>query len=194
MHSFTGYGRANRPVGVAVRRSWRRVCLTMAGAGSLAVPSLTAPGREVNFDSTGTSSQEPASTVRAGLGLGEPGDEGRGATVAVVDTGVAEVGDLAGRVVAQVDVTGSGGGDGEGHGAFMAGLIAGSGAASDSAYAGVAPGAPSSLGAAPSDTGAWTRLAAAFDREDPAAVQKAWDALSPQAKSWAAKSWAAAWT
>jgi serine protease AprX len=82
-----------------------------------------------------------ASTVRATLGLPAAGDEGRGVTVAVVDTGVADVADLAGAVAEHVDVTGTGGGDGYGHGTFMAGLIAGSGAASGGRFTGVAPGA-----------------------------------------------------
>jgi serine protease AprX len=90
---------------------------------------------------TGGSSTEPTSTIRATLGLPPDGSEGRGVTVAVVDTGVANAADLAGRVVAHVDVTGTGAGDGYGHGTFMAGLIAGTGAASDGAYRGVAPGA-----------------------------------------------------
>jgi serine protease AprX len=54
-------------------------------------------------------------------------------TVAVVDTGVADVAELAGRV-RHVDVTGDGTGDGFGHGTFVAALIAGK-------TLGVAPGA-----------------------------------------------------
>lgn len=91
-------------------------------------------------------SQEPSpgvvvSNLRATIGLPPTGGEGDGATVALVDTGIAEVADLAGRVAAHIDVTGGGGGDGYGHGTFMAGLIAGSGASSGGAYQGVAPGA-----------------------------------------------------
>jgi serine protease AprX len=87
-----------------------------------------------------TSSNGPASTVRATLGLGAPRGEGAGTTIAVVDTGVADVADLAGRLT-HVDVTGAGVGDGYGHGTFVAGLAAGDGRSSGGAYAGVAPGA-----------------------------------------------------
>ncbi len=76
---------------------------------------------------------------------------GAGVTVAVLDTGIANVGDLAGRVLpVRNDLTGavtacqnlsgeSGCGDSYGHGTFIAGLIAGNGSASDGAYKGVAP-------------------------------------------------------
>lgn len=65
---------------------------------------------------------------------------GSGVAVAVVDTGIADVPDLAGRVVASADLSGeNAGGDGYGHGTFMAGLIAGNGASSGGRYVGVAP-------------------------------------------------------
>ena len=79
------------------------------------------------------------------------GVTGRGVTVAVLDTGVADVPDLAGRLV-QVgnDLTGrtepcknlSGEldcNDRYGHGTFIAGLVAGNGASSDGRWKGVAP-------------------------------------------------------
>ena len=82
----------------------------------------------------------PVSTVRQTVGLGAPAGEGSGVKVAVVDTGVADVPDLAGRLT-HLDVSGAGRGDGYGHGTFVAGLIAGDGSSSGGAYAGVAPGA-----------------------------------------------------
>jgi serine protease AprX len=61
-------------------------------------------------------------------------------TVAVVDTGVADVADLAGRLT-HINVSSGAAGDGLGHGTFMAGLVAGDGSSSDGTYAGVAPSA-----------------------------------------------------
>ena len=88
--------------------------------------------------------------------LAAAGDTGQGAVVALVDTGVTPVPDLAGRLVTGLaNPTWPGGppvdcinfspdptcSDGFGHGTFMAGLIAGTGASSGGRFAGVAPGA-----------------------------------------------------
>jgi serine protease AprX len=99
------------------------------------------PDRPLSFAGTEEPPAAVTSTVRATLGLRPDGGEGRGVTVAVVDTGISDVADLRGSVVGHIDVTGTGGGDGYGHGTFLAGLIAGSGASSGGAYVGVAPAA-----------------------------------------------------
>jgi serine protease AprX len=65
---------------------------------------------------------------------------GSGVGIAVIDTGINATGDLAGKVVHSEDWSGEGDGvDRFGHGTFLAGLIAGSGAASGGAVRGVAP-------------------------------------------------------
>ena len=73
---------------------------------------------------------------------------GAGIGVAILDSGVAAHPDLAGRVIASVDLTGGGAfvsptplGDPGGHGTQVAGLIVGSGRSSAGTYGGIAPGA-----------------------------------------------------
>ncbi|HEX3824466.1 MAG TPA: S8 family serine peptidase [Mycobacteriales bacterium] len=82
------------------------------------------------------------------------GDAGRGVTVALIDTGVTPMADTSSQLVSVaqdpfgishascVNFAGDGTcNDLYGHGTFIAGLIAGTGAASDGQYAGVAPAA-----------------------------------------------------
>jgi len=83
----------------------------------------------------------------------QSGYSGTGITVAVIDTGIADVPDLAGRIVPVTDdvtqTTSScqnfsgeeGCGDSYGHGTFIGGLIAGSGISSGGDYPGMAPDA-----------------------------------------------------
>ncbi|HVW34597.1 MAG TPA: S8 family peptidase [Acidimicrobiia bacterium] len=74
--------------------------------------------------------------------LWDEGVDGDGVTVALVDTGIAQVPDLSGRIVGGVDFSGGGNNpynDEFGHGTFVAGLIAGNGASSNGQYKGVAP-------------------------------------------------------
>ncbi|PRY32199.1 S8 family peptidase [Pseudosporangium ferrugineum] len=135
----------------AVENAGGRVLAHLPVAGGVAAllpqgtsldPAWTvAPQRELTVADAGANPDGGATTVRQMVGLPARGNEGDGVTVAVVDTGIADVPDLAGRVTARVDLTGTGAGDGYGHGTFMAGLIAASGRASGGAYRGVAPAA-----------------------------------------------------
>jgi serine protease AprX len=129
-----------------------------AGAGELArLPGVRAvtPDAKVRVQAAapggGIRSVYPE-TIRAD-DVWRRGVTGRGVTVAVLDTGVASVPDLAGRLVqVRNDLTGqttpcknlSGEldcNDRYGHGTFIAGLVAGNGASSAGKWKGVAPGA-----------------------------------------------------
>ncbi|HZQ77815.1 MAG TPA: S8 family peptidase, partial [Acidimicrobiia bacterium] len=111
-----------------------------------ATPGVVAvtPNRPVTLsgqygDSSGVASAVYTDAVRASK-TWDQGYTGQGIGVAVVDTGINPVGDLAGKVIGGVDLTSENNNvDTYGHGTFVAGLIAGSGAASNGAVKGVAP-------------------------------------------------------
>ncbi len=123
--------------------------LTTAEPVLAALPGITVTHDiSVNVEST-TSSTGPHTPSDAFLPetgaaqLASGGDTGQGVTVAVLDTGIDNLPDFAGRLVGGVDLT-SGNNpyqDSYGHGTFVAGLIAGNGASSNGQYSGEAPGA-----------------------------------------------------
>ena len=115
-----------------------------------ALPGITVtPDVSVNVQSTPPESTAPHTPSDAFLPqtgatqLAADGDTGQGVTVAVMDTGIDDLPDFAGRLIGGVDLTGANDPyqDGYGHGTFVAGLIAGDGASSDGQYSGEAPGA-----------------------------------------------------
>jgi serine protease AprX len=126
------------------------------------VPGITAIIRDTKMrvmaatpmDTGGTQPADVYQQVTGASDLKAAGDNGHGVTVAVIDTGVSSMADTSSRLVSVsqdplglthancVNLAGDGTCTDEyGHGTFLAGLIAGTGAASGGQYAGVAPGA-----------------------------------------------------
>jgi serine protease AprX len=114
-----------------------------------ALPGISVtPDVSVNVQSTveSTSPHTPSDEFLQQTGatqLFASGDTGQGVTVAVLDTGIDDLPDFAGRLIGGVDLTGENDPfqDDYGHGTFVAGLIAGNGASSGGQYEGEAPGA-----------------------------------------------------
>lgn len=104
-------------------------------------------GQSASFSNEVTAALVPApadvQNLRRTLGLPATASGGRGVGVAVIDSGIAPMPDVAGRIVAFYDFTAGGvpafPSDAYGHGTHVAGLIAGSGALSRGAYPGIAP-------------------------------------------------------
>jgi serine protease AprX len=105
--------------------------ITLHQVAEPTAPAEPRPATGVFVDATG------ARTVAAS------GVDGSGVTVAVLDSGIQNLPDFAGRLVGGIDLSGEGNPfhDGYGHGTFVAGLVAGNGASSGGAYVGEAPGA-----------------------------------------------------
>jgi serine protease AprX len=110
---------------------------------------LVTPDGPVQLD--GMPSRSRVDTVRASSGArlsvrdligGSLLGTGTGKTIAVIDSGVAAVPALAGRVVQGADFTGTGTDDGYGHGTFVAALAAGNGADANGNRTGIVGAAP----------------------------------------------------
>jgi serine protease AprX len=113
--------------------------ITVTPNASVTVQSTTPPP-----ESTGPHTPSDAFLQQTGAAqLAAAGDTGQGVSVAVMDTGIDNLPDFAGRLVGGVDLSGEGNPfqDSYGHGTFVAGLIAGDGASSGGEYSGEAPGA-----------------------------------------------------
>jgi serine protease AprX len=114
-----------------------------------AVPGvIVTPDVPVSVQSTPTSTgpHTPSDAFLQQTGatrLAAAGDTGKGVTVAVLDTGIDNLPDFAGRLIGGVDLSGGHNPfqDSYGHGTFVAGLIAGNGSSSGGRYSGEAPGA-----------------------------------------------------
>jgi serine protease AprX len=142
-------------VGGTVLQQYHIIDGVLASIPTLSEPTLDAlpgitvtPNISVNVQSTpvSTGPHTPSDAFLAETGatrLAGGGDTGQGVTVAVLDTGIDNLPDFAGRLIGGIDLT-SGNNpyqDSYGHGTFVAGLIAGNGASSNGQYSGEAPGA-----------------------------------------------------
>jgi serine protease AprX len=141
-------------VGGTVLAQFRLINAVDAVIPTLLAPVLAAlPGISVSLDlpvrlgsTTSTGPHTPSDAFLHETGatrLAAAGDTGQGVTVAVLDTGIDNLPDFAGRLVGGVDLTNGNNPyhDAYGHGTFVAGLIAGNGASSAGQYSGEAPGA-----------------------------------------------------
>ena len=151
-HGGTVTGRLELVRGVTARLPERNVEAVRRAPG---VEAVTADGH-VRVQGQLSSKGIVRSAYGAATGataLADDGVSGEGVTVALIDTGVADVADLRGRVrtvtdpvtgetARCVDFSGEGHcGDSYGHGTFMAGILVGDGSASDGRFVGMAPGA-----------------------------------------------------
>ncbi|HLF41884.1 MAG TPA: S8 family peptidase [Acidimicrobiia bacterium] len=126
--------------GVAAEVPADAVALLRASAGIVDVSADEAVHLQANPSPLHGASAVYPKVVGADRLWGE-GVDGAGIAVGVIDTGIAPVPDLAGRIVGGVDFSGEDDPyeDSFGHGTFVAGLIAGDGTSSNGAYKGVAP-------------------------------------------------------
>ncbi|MPZ27498.1 MAG: S8 family serine peptidase [Micromonosporaceae bacterium] len=119
---------------------WRTV---LAGTGAASTPAAPAGVEKVWLDEPATVTLDESVPMVGAPAAWAAGYDGTGMTVAVLDSGIdAEHPDLAGKVVATENFTDDpDASDTFGHGTHVAGIVAGTGAASGGSYVGMAPGA-----------------------------------------------------
>jgi serine protease AprX len=145
--SLTGAGALGVVNGVTANLTASQASALAAQPGVDVTPDLTVSvsGGATPLPDTDTSTQ-PAAVFPQDSGAAavwtQSKDNGSGVNVAVLDTGVDSLKDFS-HLLPGVDLSGEGNAnqDSYGHGTFVAGLIAGNGAASGGAYTGEAPGA-----------------------------------------------------
>ena len=133
---------------------WRWI--TGAAPTGAAPARLTAGITKVWLDARATPLLDESGPLIGAPEAWAGGLTGLGVTVAVLDTGIrADHPDLAGKVAEAVDFTATtpDAADNVGHGTHVAGIIAGSGAASDGKYRGIAPDVSLIVGKVCSDRG-----------------------------------------
>ncbi|MEU4247667.1 S8 family serine peptidase [Amycolatopsis sp. NPDC026612] len=130
--------------GTALRQDKRRGTEFWTWLTAGAAPALRAGVGKVWLDGLATPALDVSVPQIGGPAAWQAGYTGSGVTVGVLDTGVrADHPDLAGKVLEAQDFTGTrpDASDDLGHGTHVAGIIAGTGAASGGRYRGVAPDA-----------------------------------------------------
>ncbi|NUT34941.1 MAG: S8 family serine peptidase [Hamadaea sp.] len=117
--------------------------LGKAALATLVAAAVLAPAAPVSAADATRAAEWHLSTLK--VGTAHKITQGRGVTVAIIDTGVFVHEDLKDRVLAGIDYTTPAGGDGridtDGHGTWIAGLISGRGHGSGLGMLGVAPSA-----------------------------------------------------
>jgi len=124
---------------------------TLPGVGSISIdaPVFTAPlaAQDILTGADLGKAVKKASDLRSQLGLTDADPTGAGIGIAIIDSGIAPVPDLASRITAFYDFTNGQNAvatapvDGYGHGTHVAGLAAGDGTLSNGQFSGVAPDA-----------------------------------------------------
>jgi subtilisin family serine protease len=136
-------------------RDSSRVSRAASGATAAAKPDLADQVTKVWLDREMKATLDVSVPLIGGPQAWAAGFDGKGVKVAVLDTGIdAGHPDFAGRITATENFSAeSSAVDGNGHGTHVASILAGSGAASDGRFKGVAPGASLLIGKVLDNTG-----------------------------------------